>query len=141
MSGNERPGRGRSAGSQKNWFEEGVCPNPGGRPKGRRTVRDCIDEVLDEEIEAGAQRHTKRELLAKSMVNNCFQSPEYALRTLRWQEGDRPPPSHTGETDDATGDDHTEDEEIIAKALERKSRMQVSAASQPQGRDRNRKRR
>jgi len=143
MSGTEKAGRGRSAASRKNWFEKGVCPNPGGRPKGRRTIRECFEELLDEEIEAGAERHTKREFLAKRLLNGIFQDPDLALRFLRWLEGERPAPVYAGASEDGGGEGEAEDDEIIAKALERKSRMQASADSQPQGRGRgrNRKRR
>jgi len=141
MSGTEKTGRGRSAGSRKNWFGKGVCPNPGGRPKGRQSIRECFEKLLDQEIEAGAERHTKREFLAKRLLNEIFQDPDFAMRFLRWLEGDRPAPAYAGTSEDGGDEGEAEDEEIIAKALERKSRMQASAESQAQSRVRKRKRR
>ena len=76
-------------------FQPGQSGNPNGRPRKDRNLLKLIEEELDAEMQVteGSRsiRLSKREALAKSMVNNAIKGDQRALNNLLKQ---LPKPKH-----------------------------------------------
>lgn len=58
-----------------NKFKPGQSGNPGGRPKGRRSIKSWVNKVLQEEVETTeGLKMTKAEALARRLVNGALRS-------------------------------------------------------------------
>ncbi len=81
-------------------FKPGQSGNPNGRPRKDRVLQKLIEAELDQEMtvtEGGKTiRLTKREALAKSMVNDALKGDHRARSTLLKQ---LPPPRHDDTAD------------------------------------------
>lgn len=109
-------------------FKPGQSGNPGGRPKGRRTMRAAIDEALDRMVpvntQAGRCHMPLRDALANSIVSQVGSDPELFIKLMRWLEGERAPAmSAAPVASDAHGD--VEDETIFRSAMDREMRRRL----------------
>ncbi|MCI1755303.1 MAG: DUF5681 domain-containing protein [Sphingobium sp.] len=81
-------------------FQPGQSGNPNGRPRKDRSLLKLIEAELDAEMQVteggNALRLTKREALAKSMVNNALKGDQRALNNLLKQ---LPAPKHDDSDD------------------------------------------
>jgi hypothetical protein len=77
-------GRGRPP--EHSRFKKGVSGNPRGRPPRSRDLKKLIDDELDQILtltENGKRvRLTKRELIAKKLVNDAARGEQKALQTI-----------------------------------------------------------
>ena len=83
-NGAKEAGRGRPP--EHSRFRKGVSGNPRGRPRKERSLRNLVEAELDELVsltENGRRvRLTKREVLAKKMVNDALTGDRKAQQEL-----------------------------------------------------------
>lgn len=83
-AGAKEVGRGRPP--EHSRFQKGVSGNPRGRPPKNRNLKKLVEEELDQSVsltENGKRvRLTKRELIAKMLVNDAAKGDQKALQTI-----------------------------------------------------------